>query len=529
MSELLYDIAVIGGGASGMIAALSAIKTTPGLRIAVLERMNRVGKKLMATGNGRCNITNMNASEKNYHGSVDFMRPAMNQYPPEKVLDFFETLGVHAREEEEGRVYPMSDQASSVLDALRLSMEEAGVEEICDFEVVSLTRAKDGYRLTAKDSRQLIARRVVCAAGGLASPSLGGSSTGYHLLESCGHELSPRFPALVQLKTNPEYTRPLKGVKYSGAIDLLVNGQIRRTETGEILFTEYGLSGIAVMQISRIAAQAFSQKRPPTVEARLHLLPMTYQETFDLLKARRRTLSRRALENFLTGLVNKRLGQMLIKWTTGLNLNEPSSILTDSQLSDLAIALTEWMIEITGTQGFDQAQVTAGGVKTEDINPHTMESQLADGLYITGEVLDIDGDCGGYNLQWAWASGLAAGEACAQSLTGAAKKPSAAEKPFQPDRPEAARPASSGFRSHSERVSSEQHVSRPGARREHSSQQEPSRHPKADDSLRSRPARRNSGSSETDRRPDGFQKRNPGKPSPHKPSQPSKGMKKPHD
>ena len=158
MSELHYDIAVVGGGASGMIAALSAIRTVPGLRIAVLERMNRVGKKLMATGNGRCNITNMNASERNYHGSVSFMRPAMSNYPPEKVLSFFETLGVHCREEDEGRVYPMSDQASSVLDALRLSMEEAGIEEICDFEVGSLTLAKNGYRLTAKDSRQIIAK-----------------------------------------------------------------------------------------------------------------------------------------------------------------------------------------------------------------------------------------------------------------------------------------------------------------------------------------------------------------------------------
>jgi len=523
MSELLYDIAVIGGGASGMIAALSAVKSAPHLRVAVLERLSRVGKKLMATGNGRCNITNMNASEKNYHGSVSFMRPAMAKYPPKKVLSFFETLGVHCREEDEGRVYPMSDQASSVLDTLRLSMEESGVEEICDFEVVSLTRAKNGYRLTAKDSRQLIAKRVICAAGGLASPSLGGSSTGYKLLESCGHELTPRFPALVQLKTNPEYTRPLKGIKYSGAIDLFVDGQLRRTETGEILFTEYGLSGIAVMQISRIAAQALSLKRPPTVEARLHLLPMSYDAVFELLRSRRRMLSKRALENFLTGLVNKRLGQMIIKWTTGLNLSEPSGILTDSQLSDLTIALTEWMIQITGTQGFDQAQVTAGGVKTEDVNPHTMESLLADGLYITGEVLDIDGDCGGYNLQWAWASGLTAGEACAHSLTSQPEKlSSASEKSFS-------RPAASASRGTGEHPGSGSHAPHISHRREHSSPQEKPCRAKPDDSFRSRPARKNPDSSESSRRPDGFQKRNSGNSGPHKPSLPSKGMKKPHD
>ena len=490
MSDLLYDIAVIGGGASGLIAALSAVKTAPQLRIAVLERMNRVGKKLMATGNGRCNLTNMNASEKNYHGSVAFMRPAMSQYPPQKVLAFFETLGVHGREEDEGRVYPMSDQASSVLDALRLSMEEAGVEEICDFEVISLTRAKDGYRLTAKDNRQIVARRVICACGGLASPSLGGSASGYHLLESCGHELTPRFPALVQLRAKPEYTRPLKGIKYSGAIDLLVNGQLRRREAGEILFTEYGLSGIAVMQISRIAAQSFSQKHPPIIEARLHLLPMNDQEAFDLLKTRRRTLSRRALENFLTGLVNKRLGQMLIKWIIGLSLNEPSEALTDSQLSDLASALTGWTLEITGTQGFDQAQVTAGGVKTEDVNPHTMESLLADGLYLTGELLDIDGDCGGYNLQWAWASGLVAGKSCARSLTEASSKAEFIRAQHF-DCPQSARSKPEAARS-----------------RKHSASNEPPASP---------------------RRPNETKKQNAGSFTRHPSSQPSKGMKKPHD
>ena len=419
MAEMLYDIAVIGGGASGMMAALSAAETSPGLRIAVLERLNRVGKKLMATGNGRCNLTNMTASEQDYHGSVAFMRPAMAAFPPKKVLARFMDFGVYAREEEEGRVYPMSDQASSVLDALRLSMEEAGIEEVCDFEAASLTRARDGYRVTAKDGRQVVAKRIICSAGGLAASSLGGSATGYKLLESCGHELTARFPALVQLKADPEYTRPLKGIRYSGGIDLIVDGRIRRSEAGEILFTEYGLSGIAVMQVSRIAAQAFSQKRPPQVCACLHLLPMDQEAAVRLLRERRRKLSERALENFLTGLVNKRVGQMMIKWTTGLSLSEKSGSLTDGQLDALAGALTGWTLEITGTQGFDQAQVTAGGVKTGDVNPETMESLLADGLYITGEILDVDGDCGGYNLQWAWASGMLAGESCAHSLTGA--------------------------------------------------------------------------------------------------------------
>ena len=449
MPEPLYDIAVIGGGASGMMAALSAAQTAPSLRIAVLERLNRVGKKLMATGNGRCTLPNTRASDTNYHGNVSFMRPAMAAFPPEKVMARFTELGVYPREEDDGRVYPMSDQASSVLDALRLSMEESGVEEICDFEVSSLTRARDGYRLTARDGRQIVARRVVCAAGGLASPSLGGSASGYKLLETCGHELTPRFPALTPLKANPEYTRPLKGSKYTGKIDLLTDGRLRRTETGEILFTEYGLSGIAVMQLSRIASEALNAKRPQKVEVRLHLLPMSREEAVRFLLRRRNALSQRPLENFLTGLVNKRVGQMLIKWNTGLSLAEKSEILTDDHLSALAGALTGWTLEITGTQGFDQAQVTAGGVKTQDVDPHTLESLLADGLYITGEILDIDGDCGGYNLQWAGASGMLAGESCARSLTGTppCNSPKEPARPVQPYR-RAERPASGPARPH---------------------------------------------------------------------------------
>ena len=429
MSDTLYDIAVIGGGASGMMAALSAAETAPGLRIAVLERLSRVGKKLMATGNGRCNLTNTNASEKDYHGAVFFMRPAMNAFPPRKVMERFMELGVYPNEEYGGRVYPLSDQASSVLDVLRSSMQEKGVEEICDFEVSAITRAKAGYRLSSKDGRQVIARRVICSAGGMTAPTLGGSSSGYKLLESCGHRSTPRFPALVQLKTDPALVKPLKGMKYTGDIDILVNGRLRRTESGEVLFTEYGLSGPAVMQVSRAASQALSQKKPQSVEARLHLLPLEYEETLSLLRRRRKLLARRPLENFLTGMVNKRIGQTIVKISTALPLTAESGTLTDEHLGALASMLTGWTIEITGTQTFEQAQVTAGGVMTQDIDPHTMESLLAPGLYITGEILDIDGDCGGFNLQWAWASGILAGESCAKSLKPAVSPQKGMRKP----------------------------------------------------------------------------------------------------
>ena len=414
MNDLSFDLAVIGGGASGLMAALAAHDVNPALTIGVLERLPRVGKKLMATGNGRCNLTNMNASPADYHGDVAFMESAMRRFPPEAVLNRFEACGVYPLIEESGRVYPMSGQASSVLDALRLSMAERGIAEVCEFEAASLEKIGKLWRVRGKDGREARARRVIVAAGGMTAPNLGGSASGYKLLESLGHHITPRLPALVQLKTDPAAVRALKGIKYDGAIDILVDGRLMRSESGEVLFTEYGLSGPPVLQISRVASTALARRNRPRVTARLHVLPFSEEEACSLLQTRRTRLGARALENFLTGLVNKRLGQTLVKLACPLPLAAPASALTDAQLDALAALLTGWELTVTGTQGFDQAQVTAGGVRGADFDPDTMESRLAPGLYVTGELYDIDGDCGGFNLQWAWASALAAGEAAAQ-------------------------------------------------------------------------------------------------------------------
>ncbi len=372
----------------------------------------------MATGNGRCNLTNLNAVPERYHGDVPFMESAMAAFPPRAVLERFEEYGVYPLIEEGGKVYPMSEQASSVLDALRLSMEEADIAELCDFEAASLKNERGVWQIKSTIGEQARAKRVIMACGGLTAPNLGGSASGCKLLEALGHTVTPRLPALVQLKTDVAPIRALKGIKYTGEISLLVGGRVQRSESGEVLFTEYGLSGPPVLQLSRIAAQALSRRNPQFVAARLHILPMSRDEALDLLRKRMKALNERPLENFLTGLVNKRLGQTLVKRATDLPLSASSGEMTDEALAELADLLTGWEIAVTGTQGFDQAQVTAGGVRTTDVEPDTMASRLAPGLYITGEVLNIDGDCGGFNLQWAWVSGMMAGQSAARSLTG---------------------------------------------------------------------------------------------------------------
>ena len=408
------DLAVLGGGASGMMAALSALREARApLRVTVLEKQDRVGRKLAATGNGRCNLTNAHAGPQNYHtsGDIAFLDEAMNAFPPEEVMDIFHELGLIPVERDEGRVYPLSDQAASVVDVLRFSLAECGAQIRCGCLARTVARTAEGFRIACGED-ELIARRVVLAAGGEAAPRLGGCADGYRIARALGHTVLPRFPALTALKTETEPLRALKGCKFQGEIALRIDGREIRRERGEILFTDYGLSGIAAMQLSAWAARAEGRR----VEAELRFLPETPDALTEELKARQNALCSRPLEDFLTGMLNKRIAQTLLKQCTDEPLASPAAALKSEELRALAGRLHAWRLRVTGVQGFDQAQVTSGGVSTREVDPRTMQSRRCPGLYLCGEVLDVDGDCGGYNLQWAWASGLLAGASAARSL-----------------------------------------------------------------------------------------------------------------
>lgn len=410
----MIDIAVIGGGASGLVAAISAAQTNAALHVAVLERAARVGRKLLSTGNGRCNLTNLHAAQGGYHGGARFAAEAMQHFSPQDAIRFFADLGLRTHADAEGRVYPLCNQAAAVLDALRLRLNELDIEEVCDFDCREIKKTGDGFALRSADGVELRARRVIVCAGGMASPKIGGTDAGVRMLGALGHALTPRRPALTQIDTDPEAIRPLKGLRFQGEVSLLVDGKNVRAEQGEILFSDSGLSGIAVMQLSRAAGDALREKRQ--VEVCLQFLPDRPDSLKKELIARANAMPERELNDFLTGLVAKRIGQTLCKQAGVLPLTRAAHTLSAEECASLAQILTGWKMRVRAVKGFESAQVTAGGADTRAFDPHTMRSRVFDGLYAAGEVLDVDGDCGGYNLQWAWTSGAIAGKSAAESL-----------------------------------------------------------------------------------------------------------------
>ena len=407
---MTYDVLIIGGGASGLAAACAL--SGAGKKVALLEKQARVGRKLLSTGNGRCNMTNLRAKPENYHGARAAAARALDKCAPEQVLDFFDALGVPVTVDEEGRVYPMSNQAASVLDALRLYADENGCETITEFAAESILTKKGLFTVRSADGRAVSGKKVLVCTGGLAAPKLGACGDGYKMLESLGHASVPKLPAIAALKTPPEPVRPLKGQRLECAVELLANDSLVHSEKGEILFSETGVSGIAAMQLARACGEALKAGRKCSLRIRIFGDGEDgFEAALRMLKKRQAQLPKRPMDDFLNGIVSKRIGQSLVKAAGIEPLSRPAGELSQKEMRALAAILSGWTLPVTGVQGFEQAQVTAGGISLKDFNWDTMESRRVPGLYAAGEVLDVDGDCGGFNLQWAWSSALIAARA----------------------------------------------------------------------------------------------------------------------
>ena len=404
------DIAIIGGGASGLAAAVSA-KMNGNVRVEILEKYPRTGKKLLATGNGRCNLYNENASCDKFFGAKAFARHALTSFDKDA---FFASVGLEIKVNENGLAYPLSNQAGAVLDCLRFTCQEAGVTETTDFQVSKIEGKKGKFKITSVNGDVVFAKRVILATGSMAQPKLGGNNAFQTLLKPLGHSFQKCLPALSYLKTNPNDVGGLKGMKYQGEIALFEGEKEIAKETGEILFSENGVSGIAAMQLSLYAANPLSKGRP--LSLKMSPLPMSRADAEKFIEKRKNLFPDRTLDEFLTGVVAKRIAQAAFKRAGITPLSRCASTLTSNEIQKTAKELTEWICPVTGIGGFDVCQVMLGGADTKDFDDKTMESRILPGLYAAGELLDVTGSCGGYNLTWAWASGTLAGRMAAISL-----------------------------------------------------------------------------------------------------------------
>lgn len=400
------EIVIIGGGASGIMAAIEAVKS--GKEVVVVDRKERVLKKVLVTGNGRCNLTNVNAKINNYFSTgsnIKKIENILNDFQPKDTMNFFESLGVVCNEEARGKVFPLSGQAGSVIDALRFEAERVGVKFLLDFYVKKIEKKGFQFIIYSEDKRIITSNRVLLSAGGKSYPELGSNGSGFELAREFGHTITPLFPSIVQFKTEEYQVKGLKGIKLDTKVTAYGDNKKICTYDGELLFTDYGVSGNVIFNIS------FVFPIHKKVELEVDFLPkFSYDELLEKLKDRRDILGHLTMEHYFNGMINKKLGQFLSKASGIEKLSKEINSLTDNELRKLCDVLKKYKLNVLDTTGYKNAQVTAGGIKLEEVNMETLESEKVKGLYFSGEILDVYGECGGFNFQWAWASGKKAGE-----------------------------------------------------------------------------------------------------------------------
>jgi len=400
-------IAVIGGGAAGMMAAITAAKG--GAQVTVLEAANRIGNKILLTGNGKCNFSNLYLDESCYYcRDKVFLKKIFDKFSPTDCKAFFENAGMLVKEKN-GYLYPLGEQASIVLDVLRMELKRFGIRCLTECKVTRLIKEKNFFVLGTENGKEFIFDKVIVCTGGRSYPKTGSDGNGYKLAKKMGHHIFPTVPALVQLVGCDKFYKTIAGVRSEGYVTLYVDGKALKTERGEIQFTDYGISGIPVFQLSRIAAYGLLDDKSVKIVA--DVLP-DYDNTMldNLIKNRIVMHKLSSLEEFMCGLSNKKIGLWAIK-QAGYKGYERIETLSYDEIMALVLQLKNMIFQITDTKGYDTAQVTAGGVFINELDEN-MQSTLVEGLYFAGEIVDVDAICGGYNLQWAFASGYVAGNAC---------------------------------------------------------------------------------------------------------------------
>ncbi len=394
-------VLVAGGGASGLAAAVSAAEA--GDQVLVLEASAKPGRKVLASGNGRCNLMNLNPPA--YHGERDFALQVLENCPPDEIRSFWNRYGLALRQEEGGLVYPYTLQASSVMETLNRALSLLGVRLLTGSVVTALERRPEGFLVRCKDGKRYEADRVIVATGGPAQPRLGGNEWAPALLGPLGHHAVPFSPALTPLITDKRSVSGLAGIRVRCEITLLNGEKTLRRERGELLFTEDGVSGICAMQCARFVI-------PGETALEINLIPGLFsgrKEGLEELKRRRRQFASCPAVTLLQGICLPKLAFAVCKQAGFALREEVCGELPDEALDRLLLALSHYRLQVQGLQGFEKAQVSAGGLKCGEFHPENMESRLCPGLHACGEALNADGECGGYNLMFAWAGGILAG------------------------------------------------------------------------------------------------------------------------
>ena len=410
-----HDLIIVGGGASGLVAAITAKDF--GIDVAIVEGTDRVGKKILTTGNGRCNISNncIKPPFINYHSSnSDFHFTALDKLSLEDTKNFFLSLGLPIVALPTGKLYPQSLQASSVVDILKMAIEDRNIPLYTNCKIKNIHKGKIFKLSTSNEEYKLFtANKVILACGGKTAPKTGSDGTGYNIAKSLGHSITSLVPGIVQLKLDYPHLKALSGVKFDGYVTLIINDEVVKKDFGEILFTDYGISGPPILQISALASQSTFVKKQ--TEVVVDLLPSySKDELQDFLECHFAVLSHRPIINALVGVIHKKIIPILLKECGITILQMPCYELSWKEKMKLVNTLKSWKFICTGTNDFNQAQVTVGGVNTKDVDCDTLESKLVPNLYFCGEILDVHGDCGGFNLQWAWSSGYTVAQSIAQ-------------------------------------------------------------------------------------------------------------------
>ena len=407
---IYHDIIIVGGGASGLMTAI--IAKDLGKDVAIVEGSDRIGKKILTTGNGRCNISNSRISFpfNTYHSSnKDFYIDCLNKLSVEDAKNLFLFLGLPIVELERGKLYPSSLQASSVVDILKLSIEERGIPLYTNCKVKTIHKNKKFKLSTTNEEFNLFTcEKLVLACGGKSASKTGSDGSGYKLAKELGHSVTNTSPGIVQLKLDYPHLKALAGIKFDGKVSMYVDGELIREDSGEVLFTDYGISGPPILQLSAIASRGLVNNK--NVELKVDMMPnLSVEETKGFLEGHLYTFSHRSISNSLIGVINKKLIPVILKDAGIHNIHMPCYELDWKDKNELVSRFKNWTFNCIDTNGFNSAQLTVGGIDTKDVNPKTLESKITPGLFFCGEILDVNGDCGGFNLHWAWASGYTVG------------------------------------------------------------------------------------------------------------------------